>query len=531
METKRIIRSAGIVGLFTLLSRFLGLARDVLMAGLFGTGLHMSAFVIAFLVPNLFRRLFGEGALSAAFIPVFMKTRTDAGQEEAWLLARRVITFMALLLSALVAVGWLLMMALESSGLPGPMTMAVIPLLRVMLPYMIFICLAALAMAMLNAYHHFGTSALMPCILNVVWIAVLIGIVPFYENNPHLQIRAVAWGVLAAGVLQLAGQLPALMRRGYRPGFSLHTGDPRFRRVFRLMMPAAMGLAVTQINVVIDKLIAGWIGPWAAAALFFSERLIYLPLSIFATAMGTVLLPVLSGHAAKSDSDSMQRTCGVSLRNLNFVLIPSAAGLLALARPIVQTIYEWKSFGDASTDHTTIALQCYAPGLVFFGALKLLVPAFYARQDTRTPVKLSVMTVFLNLTLNVILVLTLPLPLKHAGLAMATVISSAFYVLLLGTTLQRRNAAPDWKPVLDSAARSMAAAVPMAFFGRWINILLLDMLGASMPAKIAQILSLAAAIAIAILLYLVLCLILKCPELNAFRHRFKHAAARRKQGH
>jgi len=521
METRRIIRSAGLVGLFTLFSRVLGLARDVLMAGLFGTGLHMSAFVIAFLVPNLFRRLFGEGALSAAFIPVFIKTKADAGPEVAWLLARRVITFTALLLCGLVLVGWLLMMALDLSGLPGPMTRAVLPLLEIMLPYMIFICLAALAMALLNAFHHFGTSALMPCILNVVWIIVLLVFAPRYSGEPHLQIRVVAWGVLLAGCLQLAGQIPALMRRGYRPGISLDTRDPQFRKVFRLMMPAALGLAVTQVNVVVDKLLAGWIGPWAAAALFFSERLIYLPLSIFATAMGTVLLPVLSGHAANSDDERMRQTCEVSLRNLSFVLIPAAAGLMALARPIVQTIYEWKSFGAASTDQTSIALQCYAPGLIFFGAIKMLVPAFYARQDTRTPVRLSALTVVLNFSLNILLILTLPLPVKHAGLAAATVLSSGFYVLCLSMTLQRRGLAPAWRPILVSAARAATAAVIMAILAWNIHAATLHGVAELLPAKTGQIIALCLAIGIAAPAYLLLCLLLRCPELDALRQRLR----------
>lgn len=505
MSGKSVTKSSGVIAVMTMLSRCLGLLRDMLMAGLFGTGIKMSAFVIAFTIPNLFRRLFGEGALSAAFVPVFIETRRQSGEKEAWRLARRIITIVAALLAVLVLLGLFLIDWVLAEWNPDGMPGAVLPLLRIMLPYMFFICLAALAMAILNSFKRFAVPAAMPCVLNIIWISALLFVVPQTVGSPAGKIEVVAWAVLIAGAAQLLGQLPSLWRRGYRPGIDFDLSAPKVRRIFILMGPAALGLAVTQINVVIDRILAAWVAPWGPAALFFSERLIYLPLGVFATAMGTALLPALSEHVAKKDGAGLVDTLTISVRNILLVLIPAAIGLFALSDPIIDLLFGWGAFDTASTAQTAIALRFYAPGLIFFGLAKLLVPTFYAHQDTKTPVKLSVLTVFLNLTLNITFVLTWPANMKHAGLAFATVLAEGFYVLALGFMLRKSGIAPRWRGISRSILCALTSGLLMgicaAILHKWVATVLVN---AGVADKLGQLISVLGSIAAAAGIYFLL---------------------------
>lgn len=513
-----------------MLSRVLGLTRDVLMSGFFGASLSMSAFVVAFTIPNLFRRLFGEGALSAAFVPVFVESRRREGDDRAWDLAKKVATLLAVVLIGIVVLG----LAAASVLIARPQFLArisvavgrpeliemltlVLPLLRIMLPYMVFICLAALCMGILNSFHHFAMPAATPAFLNVVWISAVLLLVPRFGSTPQEQIVVVAWAIVLAGVLQLVVQLPVLMRHGYRPGVSFNWTDERVGRVLKLMGPAAVGLAVTQVNVVMDRLLAAWVGHDAPAALFFSERLIYLPLGIFATAIGTVLLPVLSGHAADDATAKARETLNHSLRALLFLMIPAAVGLLVLAKPIVQMIFEWRRFTPADTDYTRLALQFYAPGLIVFSLAKIFVPAFYAQQDTKTPVRIGIYTVILNFVLNITFVLTWPQHLKHAGLACATVLSEGVYGLTLAVLLHRRLGSPGWGRITAGALRSLASAVAMGVVLAFLYPHLAEAAAAHLPAaKLSQVASVLATVLIGIASYLGCTMLLRSRELHEF---------------
>ena len=387
-----------------------------------------------------------------------------------------------------------------------------------MMPYMIFICLAAVSMGILNSFHHFAVSSFAPSILNILWIGTMLLIVPNLGNSPEEKIRYVAWAVLLAGFLQWAIQWPVLRHFGWRPvfpkvgnvlSFSIWR-DEKVMRVMRLMGPAALGMAVLQLNVVIDRLLAMWVSKEAPAALFFSERLIYFPLGIIATALGTVLLPVFSGHAARNDHEEIRKGIADGLRHLLFIMIPAAAGLLVLATPIVQMIFEWKEFGAHSTWMTSIALQCYAPGLVVFSLAKIFVPAFYGMQDTKTPVRIGICALALNFILNIIFILTLPQAVKHAGIAFATVLSSAFNMSCLALILQKRIGKPDWKRVGATAARSFGAAALMAsvvlfVYGLFPNI-----------GKVGQIIAVMISIAAGGGVYLIASIFFRAPELREF---------------
>lgn len=512
MDNRNVIKSAGVVGFFTMVSRFLGLARDVFMANVFGTSLAMSAFVVAFTIPNLFRRLFGEGALSAGFVPVFIDVRKRDGDEAAWSLARKVATLVLVILAALTLAGLIVSWVGIRAAEPGGMARTILSLLRIMLPYMIFICLAALSMAALNSYYHFAVPAATPCLLNLVWIAALAAVAGRQGGDERIEV--VAWAVLIAGILQLAVQVPVLRRFGYRPGWDFAPRDPQVRRVVALMGPAALGMAVVQVNVIVDKLLAAWVGAWAPAALFFSERLVYFPLGVFATALGTVLLPVFSSQVAEDDNDRMRATVRHALCNLLFIMIPASIGLLVLARPIVEMIFASGRFGGTSSDLTAVALRFYAPGLLVFSLVKVFVPAFYARHDTRTPVRVGIWAVVLNLVLNVAFVLTWPEYLKHAGLALATVLASLFNATVLAIIFHRRYGSPGWKAVAVSAARSAVAAGVMAMAALAVHPAARAWAAGHLPAKAAQVASVLVTVGLAAIVYFILAALLRSPELR-----------------
>ena len=530
MENRNVIRFAFFVGGFTMLSRVLGMVRDVLTAGFFGTSLAMSAFVVAFRIPNLFRALFGEGALSSAFVPVFMDSRRNEGEAAAWKLARRVSTLVGATLLVLVVLGIAgLGAARRWPGLGAEMA-AVLPLARIMLPYVFFICMAALAMAVLNSYRLFSVSAFTPALLNVTWILSILFIVPVMRGGTSAQIQALAWTVFAAGAVQLAYQIPSLWRVGWRPGIDVDWRDPRVKQVFLLMGPSALGLAVNQVNVLVNSMIAlHWVGTWAPSALFYAERLIYLPQGILATALGTVLLPVLSDFAAQKKHLEMREAIHHGLRTLLFVMTPASVGLFVLAGPVVQMLFEHGSFDPRSTWLTARALSFYAPGLMVFCLAKVFVPAFYALQDTRTPVKIGLCAVTLNFTLNVACALTLPEYWRHAGMAFSTVVAEGFNGLMLAWFLRRRLGPFGLRGILGGLGRALGAAACMAAVAWFAEREITTALYVGLPHKAAQIVGVPAAIALGVAAYFGLARVFRFPELGfvfeALRARKQKKAA------
>lgn len=502
MNNRNLIRSTAVVSAGTGLSRILGLVREIFMARLFGTSLAKSAFDIAFLIPNLFRRLFGEGALSAAFVPVFAESIEKEGVESANRLAGKVMTMLGTALAAIVIGGILLATVSIKFLTLGEKAAAVLPLLRIMLPYMFFICLVAFCMAILNSFHHFAVPAVTPVLLNVVWIVTLIFICPRFGNTPGERIYGAAWGILAAGGIQLLIQVPVLLRFGFRPRASFAWRDEKLIRILLLMGPMALGMGVFQVNLCIDRLLAFMVGTWAPAALTYAERLIYLPLGVFATALGTVLLPTFSRQAAREKKDEIRATLGVALRNLMLVMMPAAIGLLVLAVPVVRLVFAGGEFGDRSTVLTARALMFYAPGLVVFSLHKVFIPAFYALKDTRTPVRVGLRVVALNFMLNIIFILTWPLEYKHAGLAFATVLAGAVNCLALGRILHQRVGTPGWSRIIRSWIRIFVASLVMGLAVSPTHKFLAGAVtGAGLDAKSGQLLAVAGSIIVGLLVY------------------------------
>ncbi|MBT3296634.1 MAG: murein biosynthesis integral membrane protein MurJ [Verrucomicrobia bacterium] len=514
----RVFKSTIIVSLGTGVSRVLGLCREVLMAHYFGTSLAKSAFDVAFSIPNLFRRLFGEGALSAALVPVLTKTTAEEGREAAKRLVGQVMTLMGVVLLSIVALGVLGVSLAIEYGSWSERVAAVLPLLRIMLPYAFFICMVAICMAILNSQHHFALPAFTPVALNVVWILVILFLCRRYGSSPGDRIRFVAWGIIVAGVVQLAIQVPGLLQLGLFPRFSLAWSDAKVRRILLLMGPAALGMGIHQVNFFLDRILALWAAGWAPAALTFAERLVYLPLGIFATALGTVLLPTFSRQALHDDPSHMIATFRASLHNLMLLMIPAAVGLLVLARPIVDLVYAWEGgeFDARSGMLTARALAFYAPGLVVFSLYKLLVPLFYALEDTRTPVRVATVMVGLNLVLNVTFVLTWPLEFKHGGLALATVLASTANCICLGVLLQRRIGALGWRRLAGGVVRMLLAALAMA----WVVMRVPDWMQAlggvaAGEGKLAQLLGVVAAMAVGVVIYGALLPVLRIGRMRA----------------
>ena len=522
MGPHKLFRSTLVVSACTAASRLLGFAREIFMAYFFGTTLAKSAFDVAFRIPNLFRRLFGEGALSAAFVPVFSETLKKDGLPEANRLASRMLTLLALTLALLVAAGIVVASMCLSACEPGTRVAEVLALLRIMLPYMFFICLVALCMGILNSFHHFMLPAFTPVLLNIVWIASIFLLAPRFGDTAGERIHGVAWGIVLAGIIQLTIQLPALLKFGIRPRFDLVWHDARVKRVLLLMGPAALGMGITQVNVVLDGVLALIIGPWAPAALTYAERLIYLPLGIFATALGTVLLPTFSHQAADDKHDEILSTMKTALGALLVVMVPASIGLMVLSGEIVDLAFLWEGgeFDSLSSLRTTRALCFYAPGLVVFSIYKVLVPAFYAMKDTRTPVKVGAAMVGLNLTLNIVFILTWPTEFKHAGLAMATVITSAISCLILARLLKKRIGTLAWGRVGVTGLKSLLASLVMAGAAVGMHYLTAQFAEShAVNAKVSQLLSVGCGIAVGMGLYILLIGLLCPTELKKLRRR------------
>ena len=415
----------------------------------------------------------------------------------------------------LLAIGGITLWFTRDVPNPEPDTVLVLSLLRIMFPYMVCICMVALAMAVLNSCDHYMTSAATPTILNIIWILTLLFACPQFGDTLDAQIHGVAWGVLFAGVVQVLLQLPALARQGYRPSFTFRWSDERSRRVLVLMAPVALGLGITQVNVMVDRLLAMHVADWAPAAINYADRLIYLPLGIFATAMGTVLLPTFSRQNVQDDAGAVLQTLNNSLRHLMLIMIPASVGLFVLATPIVQLVYMWpdKAFDSYSAMLTGRALMLYAPGLLVFSLYKVVTPAFYAMQDTKTPVIVAAWVVGINLSVNMLIVFTdvIDQEWKHAALAGSTVFSSLISSVVLASILHRRIGNPDWGRIVGSMGRALLCACQMGVVAAAVY--------SALPGgdKPSQALAIGAAIAAGVIVYFVLCLGLCRAELREIR--------------
>ena len=445
-------------------SRVLGLARDQVLASLFGAGNAMDAFNVAFRVPNLVRDLFAEGAMSAAFVPVFMRELTRDGKASAWRLGNNVINALLATTGVLVVAGILFahpivsVFAHDYAVVPGKLELTVL-LARMMLPFLMLVALAAACMGMLNSLHHFFIPSLAPAMFNIATIVCALTLVPVMPRLGLPPIAAIAVGAIVGGLGQLFIQWPLLRREGYRYEPFLDWKQDGLRRVLLLMGPGTIGLAATQVNVFVNTVLATGEGTGAVSWLNYAFRLMYLPTGLFGVSIATATIPAMSRDAARDDRPAMRHTLGDGLSLMLVMNVPATVGLIVLAHPIVRVIFERRAFLPSDTAATAAALQFYAVGLLGYSIVRIASPAFYALGDSRTPVRISIASVMANAVLNIILARLL----GYRGLALGTAIAALLNAAGLLWLLHSRLEGLDDRRVLSTFARTVVAAVVMGF--------------------------------------------------------------------
>lgn len=462
MENRSLIKSTRTIGLGTLASRILGFFRDVIIARFFGTGISAQAFVVAFRIPNLLRSIVGEGGTNAAVVPVLSRLQAKGEEEQFWQVASCLLNILVVLLVVVTLLGELFAPYIVRAIAPGfirePTKLYLtIRLTRWMFPYILLIGLTAYAMAVLNSLKHFALPALAPCMLNISLIVSALVFCPRFKEP----ILGLALGVLIGGLLQLAIQVPILVKKGlFWYGISKHpiplrkslrsyrgaiflkkrfSGfiHPRVKEIGRLFLPRTLGIAVYQINLFVDTIFASFaliVGAGAPAALYYANRIVQFPLALFGVALAQAALPTLSGLAAQKDFTQLKETVSFSLRSVFIMMIPAMVGIMVLAHPLVKIIFERGSFTSYSTVITSFVLLFYCFGLTGYAGIKVLANCFYSLKDTLTPSKIAGLALLINITLNLVLMR----PLKMAGLALATAISVTVYFILLLSALEKR---------------------------------------------------------------------------------------------
>jgi len=460
-ENIRVVKAAWVVGLSTLLSRIFGFIRDMVIAGFFGAGLATDAFFVAFRIPNLLRRLFAEGSLTIAFIPVFTGY-LKRSKKQAVEFAGIAFTLLSIILALVSVAGivfspWIVrIMAPGFSEVPDKYALTVF-LTRLMFPYIFFISLVALCMGILNSFRHFAAPALAPVVLNICMITSAFLLKDYFE----VPILSLAVGVMAGGVLQLAMQFPFLLRVGARLRPSLRFDHPGIKKIGILMLPAVFGAAVYQASIFINTILASLLPGGSVSYLYYADRVVQLPLGVFAMAVGTASLPSFSEQMAEGNYDELKDTISFSLRVILFVTIPAMVALIALRVPIISVLFQRGQFDVASTVFTASALLYYAVGLWAFSCIRVVVSAYYAMQDTRTPVKIAVAALFVNVIMSIVLMF----PMKHNGLALATSIASAVNIVALAMILRKRVGKFLEKNFWISMFKTILASVIM-----WVSI-------------------------------------------------------------
>jgi len=419
----------------------LGLVRDQVLAARFGAGNDMDAFIVAFRMPNLARDLFAEGAMSAAFVPTFTRALTAHGKASAWRLGNNVLNALLIVTGSLVAIGVVFAQpmvaayAADFASVPGKLELTM-RMTRVMLPFLVMVAMAAALMGMLNSLHHYFVPALAPAMFNVATIVGVFTLVPLMPALGWPPIMAIAIAAMAGGVGQVAMQWPSLRREGFRYRAVFDWRDPGLRQVLLLMGPGTLGLAATQVNIFVNTLLATSQGTGAVSWLTYAFRLMYLPIGLFGVSIATAVLPAVSRHAAVDDLGRVRETLSRGVSLMLMLSVPATFGLIMLATPIVQLLFERGQFLPADTAPTAAALRFYAVGLIGYSTARIASPAFYALRQSRVPVAVSVGTIAVNIVLSLELVGAMGFRGLALGTSLAALVNGALLVLLLRRHLQ-----------------------------------------------------------------------------------------------
>jgi putative peptidoglycan lipid II flippase len=431
-----LLKALATVSGMTLVSRIFGFIRDVVIARVFGAGLATDAFFVAFKIPNLLRRLFAEGAFSQAFVPILAEYKNRRGEPETRLLVDHVAAFLALALFVVAVIGAVAAPVIIYISAPGfaatpekfELTVA---LLRVTFPYILFISLVALAGGILNTYSRFSVPAFTPVLLNLSFIGFALWAAPHFDPP----VKALAWAVFTGGALQLAFQVPFLLRLNILPRFKLDLGDEGVWRIVRQMGPAVFGVSIGQVSLLINMIFASFLVTGSVSWLYYADRLMEFPTGLLGVALGTILLPSLSRHYADRSTDEYSRLLDWGLRLTLLLALPAATALALLAVPLTATLFHYGAFSAGDVLATRSAVIAYSVGLTGLIMVKVLAPGFYAQQDIRTPVKIALVTLAATQLMNFMFIW----PLKHAGLALAIGLGACLNAALLYRALRRRG--------------------------------------------------------------------------------------------
>lgn len=483
---KRILKATATVGGMTMISRVLGFVRDVIIARYFGAGMGADAFFVAFKIPNFFRRLFAEGAFSQAFVPVLAEAKEKRGHEAVKHLVNAISFRLGGILLLLTAFGvfgsslWMLVFAPGFVDDPEKFQLAA-DMLSITFPYLLLISLVAFSSAIMNTYNRFAVPAFTPVFLNLVLIAFAVWVSPLLE----IPVMALAWGVLVAGVVQLLFHLPFLYKLDLLP-HPTRESDPGVGEVKRLMLPALFGVSVAQINLLVDTILASFLVTGSVSWLYYSDRLMEFPLGVFGVALATVVLPGLSKKAANENWQGFREDLDSALRLVWIIGLPATLGLLLLAHPLMVTLFHYGAFTDHDVQMSGASLMAYAFGLLGFILVKILAPAFYARKDMKTPVKVAVVALVTNTVLNLLLIG----PFAHVGLAAATTISAFVNAGLLYWYLQKQQVfapLPGWRKL---GAKILLGNALLVVFLLWLSPPLNDWLAFEVTQRLLWLMGL-----------------------------------------
>ena len=439
-----LMRSGLVVSAMTMLSRVMGLVRDVVVATFLGAGNGSDAFFVAFKIPNFLRRLFAEGAFNQAFVPVLSEYSTQRTKQEIRELLNAVagsLTALLALITALAMLGapWLVWLFAPGFGRDPEKLALTADMLRLTFPYLLLISLTAFSGSVLNTWNRFAVPAFTPVLLNLSLIGAALLLMPLMEEPA----MALAWGVLIAGAAQLAFQVPFLLRLGLLPTPWPNFAHDGVKRILKLMVPALFGVSVSQINLLLDTVLASLLAAGSVSWLYYSDRLVELPLGVFGVAIGTIILPALSKRHTEQSTEHFSAMLDWAIRVVLLLGVPAALALAVLAEPFLITLFHYGAMTDNDIQMAAMSLRAYAFGLVAFMLIKVLAPGFFARQDTKTPVKVGIIAMVANMVFNLLLIW----PLAHAGLALATALSAFLNAGLLGYLLYRQQVLvfqPGW---------------------------------------------------------------------------------------
>lgn len=470
-NNKQVSKAAGAVGSMTLISRLFGFVRDLVLAMTFGASASADAFFVAFRIPNIQRRILGEGAVSAAMIPVYGEYLNTKSEEETQRFASNLfnIQFAVLVLTSLgiVVFAPYLIMLFAPGFIDEPEKFELtVTLTRWMGPYLILVGMSAFCMGILNTHGVFALSSAAPILVNISMILGALILSPYLEEP----IVGLAIGVLVGGVFQFLVQFPATLRKGLKLSLLFNWKDSGIIKVGKLLAPAILGFGVYEINLLVDTLLASLLAGGSVSYLYYANRLVQLPLGVFGVALGIAILPMLTGQAARNEIDELRKTLAFGIRLILFITVPATVGLIILSFPIVNTLWERGEFLRSTTDGTQLALIYYSVGLCAFAGTKVLVSAFYSFQDTKTPMKIGIYAMLLNVTLAVILMG----PLKHGGIALATSISAIFNAVALVYCLKKKLGRMGGRAIVRSLAQLVVASTLMGLSIYYTNAWLFD---------------------------------------------------------